>query len=47
MHGHGMWLSSELLSPWDLAGQWNKVAATAYTTQPTLTPTSSLLQYAR
>mmetsp|Transcript_22643 Transcript_22643/g.72435 ORF Transcript_22643/g.72435 Transcript_22643/m.72435 type:complete len:645 (-) Transcript_22643:597-2531(-) len=34
MHGHGMWLSSELLSPWDLAGQWNKVAVLAALMQP-------------
>jgi hypothetical protein len=26
MHGHQTWVSNELLSPWDLAGQWNKVA---------------------
>eukprot|EP00965_Chrysotila_dentata_P064815 2148622-Pleurochrysis_carterae.AAC.1 len=26
LHGHRLWLSTELLSPWDLAGQWNKVA---------------------
>ena len=25
-HGYGTWASTELLSPWDLGGQWNKVA---------------------
>ena len=26
LHGYGTWASTELLSPWDLGGQWNKVA---------------------
>lgn len=26
LHGFGVWPSTELLSPWDLGGQWNKVA---------------------
>ena len=26
LHGYAVWSSSELLSPWDLGGQWNKVA---------------------
>ena len=25
-HGYAVWPSTELLSPWDLGGQWNKVA---------------------
>ncbi|KAL1499320.1 hypothetical protein AB1Y20_011528 [Prymnesium parvum] len=25
-HGYAVWASTELLSPWDLGGQWNKVA---------------------
>ena len=26
LHGHRTWVSTELLSPWDLGGQWNKLA---------------------
>jgi len=26
LHGYAVWPSTELLSPWDLGGQWNKVA---------------------
>ena len=26
LHGYSVWASTELLSPWDLGGQWNKVA---------------------
>jgi hypothetical protein len=26
LHGYALWPSTELLSPWDLGGQWNKVA---------------------
>ena len=29
VHGYRLWLSSELLSPWDLPGQWNKVKPNA------------------
>ena len=34
MHGHRLWLSTELLSAWDLAGQWNKVALLATLMEP-------------
>jgi hypothetical protein len=33
-HGHRLWLSTELLSPWDLPGQWNKVALLAALMEP-------------
>ena len=34
MHGYSLWPSTELVSPWDLGGQWNKVALLLLLTDP-------------
>lgn len=34
LHGYAVWPSTELLSPWDLGGQWNKVALLSVLMEP-------------
>ncbi len=34
LHGYAVWPSTELLSPWDLGGQWNKVALLSVLIEP-------------
>ena len=34
INGYSLWASTELLSPWDLGGQWNKVALLSVLAEP-------------
>ena len=42
LHGHRTWVSTELLSPWDLGGQWNKLALLSALADPDCPSTRGL-----